>query len=196
MAHWVDPAFQRDEEGYPTDKVDVCRTTCCIAGEAVLLDLLDSSVPHAVAISQLSVWDKAATGHVQHRAAELLDLPYSQTFMSPTPRLFFKEDWPIYYQDLAYVPWDQSDDPEYNHQAVAAAALMRDMTEEREYEVSVRNTFTADSPEQAVADMIHWLLDYAGQTGYRVTWMYEAFGDTTPQTMFVDADDLDWSTLA
>jgi len=70
------------------------------------------------------------------------------------------------------------------------------MTEEREYEVSVRNTFTADSPEQAVADMIHWLLDYAGQTGYRVTWMYEAFGDTTPQTMFVDADDLDWSTLA
>jgi len=142
MAHWVDPAFQRDEEGYPTDKVDVCRTTCCIAGEAVLLDLLDSSVPHAVAISQLSVWDKAATGHVQHRAAELLDLPYSQTFMSPTPRLFFKEDWPIYYQDLAYVPWDQSDDPEYNHQAVAAAALMRDMIDGK----VVRVTFD-DDPE-------------------------------------------------
>jgi len=131
MAHWVDLVAQPDENGYDTDKVNICETTCCIAGEAVLLDLLDHDVPHAVAIKQLSAWDKDATGQLLHRAVELLDLPGNPDAFYATPRLFFKDDWPLYYQDLAYAPWDQSDDQEYNHDAVAAAALMRDMIDGR-----------------------------------------------------------------
>ena len=52
-----------------------------------------------------------------------------------------------------------------------------------EYTVSVANSFEADSPEDAVLQMVAWLYDVAGQAGYRVTWDDE--GST-----FIDAEDL------
>jgi hypothetical protein len=36
------------------------------------------------------------------------------------------------------------------------------------YEVSVRNTFDAESPEDAVRQMIEWIINNAPHTGYRV----------------------------
>lgn len=36
------------------------------------------------------------------------------------------------------------------------------------YTVSVENIFTADSPQDAVRQMVAWLDDHAGEAGYRV----------------------------
>lgn len=60
-----------------------------------------------------------------------------------------------------------------------------------EYKVAVEVEFEADTPEQAVDLMVEWLGDYAEEARYSVTWMYEAFGDTTPQTVYIDADTID-----
>jgi hypothetical protein len=37
-----------------------------------------------------------------------------------------------------------------------------------EYEVSVTNSFEADTPEDAVRQMVEWLTEEAAYTGYRV----------------------------
>lgn len=52
-----------------------------------------------------------------------------------------------------------------------------------EYEVSVTNTFEAETPQDAVAQMIEWLQEHSAFIGYRV--LTEA-GDT----VFIDGDDL------
>ena len=46
------------------------------------------------------------------------------------------------------------------------------------------NTFQATSPADAVRQMIEWVVDNAGQTGYRVT------PEATRVPVFIDADDL------
>lgn len=59
------------------------------------------------------------------------------------------------------------------------------------YEVSVRNTFDAGSPEDAVRQFVAWIVDNAYSAGYRVTNV------TTPgphdPSVFIDADDIDFS---
>lgn len=52
-----------------------------------------------------------------------------------------------------------------------------------EYEVSVHNFFTAESPEDAVLQMAAWLADNAYQAGYRVK--------TDDGEAFIDAEELE-----
>jgi len=56
--------------------------------------------------------------------------------------------------------------------------------EEPTYEVSVRNTFEATSPEDAVRQMIEWIVDNAPSTGYQVKNV------ETGTTEFIDGDDI------
>ena len=53
------------------------------------------------------------------------------------------------------------------------------------YEVSVTNTFDAECPEDAVRQMIDWLVDNAPSTGYRVH-----NSDTGALIGFYDGDDV------
>lgn len=53
-----------------------------------------------------------------------------------------------------------------------------------DYTVTVSNTFEADSHEDAVAQMVAWLLDNAGQVGYRVTRQAPSECDS----VFIDAE--------
>lgn len=50
-----------------------------------------------------------------------------------------------------------------------------------EYEVSLRNTFEADNPVDAVAQMIEWVINNAYSTGYRVT-------TETGLSLFIDGE--------
>ena len=54
----------------------------------------------------------------------------------------------------------------------------------QEWTVSVTNTFDAVSAEDAVKEMVEWLLDYAQHTGYQVM-------DEAGACVFLDADRLD-----
>lgn len=53
-----------------------------------------------------------------------------------------------------------------------------------DYKVSVANIFEADSPEDAVLQMVEWLIDSARHTGYRVINM------ETDASCFLDAEDI------
>lgn len=56
------------------------------------------------------------------------------------------------------------------------------------YEVVVANYFDAESHEDAVLQMIAWLIDSAHEAGYRVTLLAE---DADAEvSRFIDADDL------
>lgn len=57
-----------------------------------------------------------------------------------------------------------------------------------EYEVSLTNTFHADSPEEAVRMMIEWLSE-AGSSGFRVARYADGVYDPV-ETWFIDGDDL------
>ena len=76
----------------------------------------------------------------------------------------------------------------YDDDRPSASDLAADDFEGIEYEVEVRNTFTASSPEDAVQQMVGWLLDNAHKAGYRV------FDRTEDQTddrgVFIDAEDV------
>lgn len=58
-----------------------------------------------------------------------------------------------------------------------------------EYIVVVSNTYTAKSPEDAVAQMAAWLVDYAYVAGYRV------ISNSLPDTKFIDAESIDYDSL-
>jgi hypothetical protein len=61
------------------------------------------------------------------------------------------------------------------------------------YEISVSNYFDADDPEDAVRQMVAWLVDQAHTAGYRVNF-YEDTEDACPsepsQTWHIDAETL------
>jgi hypothetical protein len=56
------------------------------------------------------------------------------------------------------------------------------------YEVTVANVFDAASPEDAVIQMVTWLIDSAPSAGYRVEWF------NPDGTTFIDGDDIDWNS--
>ncbi len=58
--------------------------------------------------------------------------------------------------------------------------------EPRDYTVSLSNTFEAETPHDAVLQMVTWASDNAYAAGYRVTW-HNADG-TKVGSMFVDAE--------
>lgn len=66
------------------------------------------------------------------------------------------------------------------------------MNSEDQYEVSVSNYFDATSPEDAVSQMATWLSSesHPYRIGYRVT------NQRTGQSVFVDAEDIDWNALS
>jgi hypothetical protein len=53
------------------------------------------------------------------------------------------------------------------------------------YEVTVSNYFDAESPKDAVGQMITWLIDNADVAGYRVTCVTD--------TWFIDAEEIEAS---
>jgi hypothetical protein len=55
---------------------------------------------------------------------------------------------------------------------------------EQQYNVTISNSFDADSPEDALRQMVAYLVDYAPQAGYRVTNM------DTAASVFLDAEDV------
>jgi hypothetical protein len=57
------------------------------------------------------------------------------------------------------------------------------------YTVSVANTFEAESPEDAVAQMAAWLVDYAYGAGYRVV------PEDGGESVFIDAEDIDYQKM-
>ena len=54
------------------------------------------------------------------------------------------------------------------------------------YTVSVSNVFEAECHEDAIMQMVAWLLDNAGQAGYRVLKHEECAYE-----IFIDAEDID-----
>lgn len=60
-----------------------------------------------------------------------------------------------------------------------------------DYFVSVSNTFEAESPEDAVAQMAAWLTDYAYAAGYRVI----NDSDSSAPALFIDAESIDFDKL-
>ena len=56
-----------------------------------------------------------------------------------------------------------------------------------EYEVTIGNIFDADTPEDAVKQMVAWLDESAANGGYRATSVLRP-----SDTVFIDAEDLDW----
>ena len=70
-----------------------------------------------------------------------------------------------------------------NNEALPLADLLHGH-DQPEYEVSIRNTFEAESHEDAVRQMIEWLIDNAAQAGYRVNLA----GSSNVE--FIDGDDV------
>jgi hypothetical protein len=126
MSTWVNVAHVLDDEEDPDDstKINICNTACCIAGEAVLLNLLDEGASPVRALRMLEELDEEWEAPIMHRAVELLGLRPPDGY--GTPRLFYREDWPEHYRYLVYEPGT-----DYNAEAVAAAVLMRDMIDGR-----------------------------------------------------------------
>jgi hypothetical protein len=60
-----------------------------------------------------------------------------------------------------------------------------------EYEVSIRNIFMAESPEDAVAQMAAWLNDNTYQAGYRVELTRRP-----SESVFIDAEKIDFNKMA
>lgn len=58
------------------------------------------------------------------------------------------------------------------------------------YEVSLVNSFDANSPEDAIGQMATWAGGNAYSAGYRVTDLI------TGESVFIDADDIDWSKVS
>lgn len=58
---------------------------------------------------------------------------------------------------------------------------------EQQYTVGVSNTFEANSPEDAVSQMVLWIEEVARHAGYR--WVNE--DETGLVTGFIDADSID-----
>ena len=58
---------------------------------------------------------------------------------------------------------------------------------EQQYTVGVSNTFGANSPEDAVSQMVLWIEEVARHAGYR--WVNE--DETGLVTGFIDADSID-----
>lgn len=77
------------------------------------------------------------------------------------------------------------------------------------YTVHLSNSFDAESPVDAVSQMVTYALDNAGQAGYRVEWegaciLLDAPGespddcsthDHETESVFIDAEDLDTGGL-
>jgi hypothetical protein len=61
----------------------------------------------------------------------------------------------------------------------------------RDYEVSVSNTFEAESPQDALSQMVAWVADHAYQIGYRVV----DAEDPSRCNVFIDAEDIDWNAF-
>jgi hypothetical protein len=62
---------------------------------------------------------------------------------------------------------------------------------EKEYNVSVSNTFEANSPEDAVSQMVFWIEEVARHAGYRWESSDVIAGFLQHETGFVDADRID-----
>jgi hypothetical protein len=67
-------------------------------------------------------------------------------------------------------------------------APFNDDDDRPEFRVRVSNVFTADSPEDAVRQMVEWLLDNAAWTGYKVDSFAE--DGSLLGTSFIDAEDV------
>lgn len=125
MASYVTPAYlyepddDEDAEGpLHEEAVDVCGTSCCIAGWAVVNDQADTGADPIAAHYDAIVWaaeQAQAHGSMSwaDTGARLLELPDT----SFSPPLFFAPEWPYHYRDL----YDSATE------AVAAASLLRDM---------------------------------------------------------------------
>lgn len=61
-----------------------------------------------------------------------------------------------------------------------------------EYIVEIRNVFEAEDHDDAVKQMIAYLVDNAQHAGYRVY----GENDKHHYGVFIDADDIDWSVSA
>ena len=69
---------------------------------------------------------------------------------------------------------------------------VEDVTEgEQQYEVTVSNYFGTTSPEDAVRQMVAWLVDQAHAAGYRVNRYEDDAASEPVETWHIDADDLD-----
>lgn len=68
--------------------------------------------------------------------------------------------------------------------------MMSLSSERDDYEVSLTNTFEADSFEDAVGQMATWAGDNAYQAGYRVSNVRSG------ESRFVDAETVDWNQIS
>lgn len=65
-----------------------------------------------------------------------------------------------------------------------------------DYEVQVSNSFEADTPEDAVEQMAHWLNECAYTAGYRVFKLDSATFERQGSGEFIDAENIlfGWSS--
>ena len=59
---------------------------------------------------------------------------------------------------------------------------------DNEYTVALSNTFEADSFEDALRQMVAWVVDYACVAGYRISWTEVVDGIREDRSVFVDAE--------
>lgn len=57
----------------------------------------------------------------------------------------------------------------------------------KQYKITLTNTFEASSMEDALSQMIHWCMENAAHAGYRIK-----VGELS---LFVDADNIDFSSV-